>query len=117
MSNQFSSAKHTIAECDICGFRYKLLELKPLIVKTKVTNTLACPECWSPDHPQLQVGMYPVVDPQAVKNPRPDLSRYSTSGSRNINWGWNPVGGGDGILTPNPLIATGSVGTVTVESD
>lgn len=26
------------------------------------------------DHPQLQLGMYPVDDPQAVREPRPDIS-------------------------------------------
>ncbi len=114
MGNQFSSGKHSIAECDVCGFRYKLLELKPLVIKMKVTNILACPTCWVPDQPQLQVGMYPVVDPQAVRNPRPDLS-YDQS--RDIQWGWNPVGGArypDTGQTPNTLVAEGQVGTVTV---
>jgi hypothetical protein len=32
-----------------------------------------------------------------------------------VNWGWNPVGQRYNFdLTPNTLIATGSVGTVTV---
>lgn len=68
----FSSARHSLGVCDVCGFRFKLLELKPLIVKTRVTNILACPQCWVPDQPQLQVGMYRVVDPQAVRDPRVD---------------------------------------------
>ena len=36
--------------------------------------------------------------------------------SRGIQWGWNPVGGGDDFydLTPNNLIGTGQVGSVTV---
>jgi hypothetical protein len=37
-------------------------------------------------------------------------------GSRQIEWGWNPVGGAssfDSVLTPNSLIAIGIVGTVT----
>jgi len=36
MGNRFSSAKNSIAECDRCGFRYKLKELKKLTIKTKV---------------------------------------------------------------------------------
>jgi hypothetical protein len=64
MSNKFASGKNAIAECDICGFRYKLKQLRALTIKTKVTNILACPECWNVDHPQLQLGMYPVEDPQ-----------------------------------------------------
>jgi hypothetical protein len=42
---------------------------------------------------------------------------YPTGGSRDIQWGWSPVGGArnfDNELTPNYLVATTSVGTVTV---
>lgn len=126
MPNRFASGKHTIAECDVCGQRYKLRKLRELIVKTKKTNILACPECWNPDHPQLQLGMYPVEDPQAVRNPRPDATYrqsgaladgYRGGGSRVFQWGWNPVGGAsqfDAGLTPNDLVLTGYLGTVTV---
>jgi hypothetical protein len=75
--------------------------------------------------------MYPVYDPQAVREPRPDISYYQSGlsglqltqndvgtpeeGSRIIQWNWNPVGGArDWGLTPNDLVATGYVGTVTV---
>jgi hypothetical protein len=114
MSNRFSSAKHSIAECDICGFRFKLKVLKKLVIKTKEVAILACPECWSPDHPQLQLGMYPVSDPQAVREPRPDQSYPQ---SRNIQWGFNPVGGAssfDSGLTPNNLTTASQVGSVSV---
>jgi len=40
-----------------------------------------------------------------------------TGGSRDVQWGWNPVGGSsnfDVALTPNYLVATTFVGTVTV---
>jgi hypothetical protein len=126
MGNKFSSGKNSIAECDRCGFRFKLKELKELVIKTKNVNILVCRSCFDPDHPQLMLGMYPVNDPQAVRNPRPDRS-YITSGvlangflgegSRIIQWGWAPVGGGDSIIsgnTPNDLIGRGIVGTVTV---
>ena len=121
MPSQFSSGKHAIAECDRCGFRYKLKQLKQLVIKTKNVNILVCNECWEEDQPQLQLGMYPVNDPQAVRNPRPDTS-YIVSGdqhggSRIIQWGWNPVGGSSGYdagLTPNNLVGQGAVGTVTV---
>jgi len=122
MSNRFASAKNSIAECDRCGFRYKLTQLKKLIIKTKQVNIMVCPECWEPDQPQLQLGMYPVADPQAVRNPRPDTSYYEegnngAGGSRMIQWGWNPVGGSrsfDAELTPNVLAPVAEVGTVTV---
>lgn len=122
MPSQFSSGKNAIAECDRCGWRYKLKQLKKLVIKTKNVNILVCPECWEPDQPQLQLGLYPVNDPQAVRNPRPDTSYYEqgnngAGGSRVIQWGWNPVGGArafDSDLTPNDLIAQGQVGTVTI---
>ena len=133
MATRFASGKNAIAECDVCGFRYKLKQLKQLVIKTKNVNILACPECWNPDQPQLSLGLYPVEDAWAVRNPRPDVS-YRTSGtsglqlspsdvgtpeggSRIIQWAWAPVGGAranDDGLTPNYLAMTLSLGSVTV---
>ena len=126
MGNRYASNKIAIAICDRCGFRFRLRELRTLVIKTKQVNMLVCKECWEPDQPQLQLGMYPVDDPQALRNPRPD-NTYRQSGvladggigggSRDIQWGWNPVGGSsefDAALTPNTLVMTGYVGTVTV---
>jgi hypothetical protein len=90
----------------------------------------------------LSLGLYPVNDPQAVRNPRPDSPGYYQSGlnglqitettgpgidstgvpsggSRIIQWGWQPVGGAsffDAPLTPNYLVATGVVASVTVST-
>jgi hypothetical protein len=118
---KYASAKNSIAECDRCGQRYKLKELRKLTIKTKQVNIKVCHECWEPDHPQLQLGMYPVYDPQAVREPRPDTSYYQSGvnaeGSRVFQWGWNPVGGSranDAGLTPNNLVLSVQVGTVTV---
>lgn len=111
---QFAAGKKALGVCDRCGFQYLLSELKPLTVKTKNINTLVCPTCWEPDHPQLRLGMYIVQDPQALRDPRPDIS-YDTS--RNIQWGWNPVGLNNSLAIsglPNKLVADGEVGTVTV---
>jgi hypothetical protein len=78
--------------------------------------------------------MYPVDDPQALREPRPDNSYYQSGytglqltlntdfgdpsgGSRVIQWGWAPVGGASGNdagLTPNYLTSAGVVGTVTI---
>jgi hypothetical protein len=82
--------------------------------------------------------MYPVNDPQAVREPRPDVSYqvsgqsglqinfsgegpdgfgYAEQGSRIIQWNWNPVGGPrgpDAGLTPNDLAPAVVLGTVTV---
>ena len=118
MASKFASAKYAIAECDRCGFQYKLKELKEIYIRTKKTNILVCFTCWEPDHPQNFQGMYPVDDPQAIRNPRPDTSYNQTTksvGSRVFQWAWNPVGFNDNDgLTPNGLKATGEVVTVTV---
>jgi len=139
MPSRYASGKNSIAECDRCGQQYMLKNLKKEIIKTRLFNIKVCPECWDPDQPQLQLGMYPVDDPQAVREPRPDVSYtqagtsglqilrtnstapngfgFPTQGSRDIQWGWYPVGGAsnfDVALTPNYLVATTNVGTVTI---
>jgi hypothetical protein len=122
MPNRFASGKHAISQCDRCGFRYKLKELKELVIKTKNINILVCSTCWEPDQPQLQLGMYPVDDPQAIRNPRPDTTYFApgndgAGGSRMIQWGWAPIGGSRSIdagLTPNDLVSIGLVGNVTI---
>lgn len=145
MPNRFASGKWAISQCDRCGFRYKLKQLRRLVIKTKNVNILVCPSCWEPDQPQLQLGMYPVDDPQAIRNPRPDTTYWQggltglkeeihgevppdsslaygtpSGGSRVIQWGWNPVGldnplGLSGLV--NVLIGNGQVGTVTVQTE
>ena len=66
-------------------------------------------------------GMYPVDDPQAVRDPRPDLSfgEAGTYSSRDYQYGWNPVGLNNGLAIPgieDDLEAQGQVGTVTVST-
>lgn len=139
MGSKYASGKDSIAECDRCGFRYKLKELRKLTIKTKQVSIKVCPTCWEPDQPQLSLGLYPVNDPQAVREPRKDLSYwqsgysglqtsdvpgtlvdedgYPSGGSRVIQWGWWPVGGAsanDDGLTPNALAVGCLVGTVTI---
>ena len=122
---KYASGKWAIAECDRCGFRYKLKELRKLVIKTKNVNILVCPTCFEPDQPQLQLGMFPVFDPQALLNPRRDNSYIQSGlnvedepsgGSRIFQWGWNPVGYSNVYDLPvqNNLEAQGSVGSVTV---
>ena len=137
MGNRFASGKNAISICDRCGFQFKLTELRKEIIKTKNYNLLVCPACWDPDQPQLQLGMFPVDDPQALRNPRPDRSYVLSGtsglqivptgtgplgtgtvegGSRIFQWGWNPVGGAsffDTDLTPNNLVLAVELGTVT----
>lgn len=139
MPSKYASGKYAIAQCDRCDQRYMLKELKKEVIKTKLYQIKVCPSCWDPDQPQLSLGLYPVNDPQAVREPRPDVSYqmsgnsglqtvdtdgtgpdqfgYPEAGSRIFQWGWAPVGGAssfDSVLTPNYLIAIGQTGTVTV---
>jgi hypothetical protein len=139
MPSKFSSGKYAISQCDRCNFRYPLKELHIQTLKTKPYKVKVCKTCWDPDHPQLQLGMYPVNDPQAVRDPRPDTSYYASGntglyinpnastnvnnagfpsdGSREFQWAWNPVGGAsyfDRYLTPNSLIPVITIGNVTV---
>jgi hypothetical protein len=81
--------------------------------------------------------MYPVNDPQAVRDPRPDIGYYTSGlnglqltettspnpnstgvplgGSRVIQWGWNAVGLNDPFnLEVNKLVGATAVGTVTI---
>jgi hypothetical protein len=83
--------------------------------------------------------MYPVDDPQGVRDPRPDITYLlggntglqitevvgtgpdengtPSGGSRVIQWGWNPVGGSTfftSVETPNNLVSRVELGTVTV---
>jgi len=126
MGNRFASGKRAIAMCDRCGQQFLLKRLKTEVIKQRKYDLLVCPECWDPDQPQLMLGTFPVDDPQALRNPRKDTTYvvsgtnadgYSAGGSRDIQWGWNPIGGSsffDVALTPNYLVGTTSVGTVTV---
>ena len=123
MATKYASGKNAIASCDRCGFRYKLKQLKQLTIKTKNVNILVCAECYENDHPQLLLGMFPVNDPQALRNPRPETGYYVSGtggdgGSRVTQWGWEPVGLDNPLNLPitNDLVAQSAVGTVTIST-
>jgi hypothetical protein len=113
MGSPFASGKRSWGVCDRCGGQFKLKTLRDQIVKQKRTGLLVCHQCWDIDHPQLMLGTFPVFDPQALRDPRPD--NYTVS--RDIQWNWAPVGGFNTSidpLTPDTMLMTGAVGTVTV---
>ena len=86
MAQKFASAKYTIAECDRCGFRYKLRQLKEIFIRARNPR---------PDNSFE--------------------SSTTNVGSRVFQWGFSPVGFNDNDgLTPNDLKATGQIGSVTV---
>jgi hypothetical protein len=88
--------------CDVCGFTYRLRELKNVIIKGRQTNIKACSECWDLDHPQLKLGEVLVRDPQSLRDPRPDNGQYGASRAQ--------------IQPVLAVVGTMFVGTVTVET-
>jgi hypothetical protein len=88
MGRRFASTKRALGICDVCGFTYKLRELREVIVKGRDANIKACYECWDPDHPQNDLGKYPVDDPQALRDPRPDSAELSEVRSQLIPSGF-----------------------------
>lgn len=79
MSNRYASEKRALGVCDVCGFTYKLRELRTVIRKGRDTNVKACDTCWDPDHPQLHLGDFRVDDPQALRDPRSDAAERDAS--------------------------------------
>ena len=109
----FANGKYAFGFCDRTGFRYKLKNLVPQIKAGRMTGLMVGKDMLDEDQPQNFLGrLGDYADPQAIRNARPDTAQDV---SRNIQWGWSPVGfQGDRALTPDRLSATGSVGTVTV---
>jgi|TARA_R110000744_G_scaffold371811_1_gene483052 hypothetical protein len=103
---KFASGREALAISDRSGFRYPYR-----LMKKEWNGLLVGPDEWDPKQPQL--GPFrKVVDPEALQDARPETGLEE---QRNIQYGFDPVGFmGDESLTPNPLRATGSVGTVTV---
>ncbi len=85
MTYPYASGKWALGICDRCGRQYKLKTLKWQIINLMNTNLLHCDECLDPDQPQLQIGRFPIDDPQAIQNPRPDPDN-----DRGL-FGYNPV--------------------------
>lgn len=121
MTQPFARGKYAFGFCDRCGFRYDLGELKFQIVKGRNINLRVCGECYDEDHPQLWLGTFPINDPQALKDPRPDIAQDQ---SRAL-FGWIPdmliisasPGNQGGIVGNNAVFITGQVGQVTVTTN
>ncbi len=88
MASKFASKQYANGVCDMCGQVFKLKQLLKEVYNQRFTGFLVCPECWDEDQPQLQLGRYPVNDPQALENPRPDINVLISRGL----FGFNPVG-------------------------
>ena len=101
MGNRFASSQKALGVCDVCGFTYKLRELRNVYKKGRDTNIKSCPECWDGDHPQLKLGEFPVNDPQALRDPRPASNQYAASRA---------------LIEPvKPVVGTGFIGQAVVQ--
>ena len=99
MPKRFASEKKAFGFCDRCAQRYPLKKLRTYVVKGRIINQRVCPECWDPDHPQLWIGTFPVSDPQALQNPRPDTNLNESRGL----FAWNPVASQQVTMTVNSV--------------
>lgn len=88
MSNKFAPGRSAKGTCDMCAQVYLLRELKVEIYNQRPTGFLVCSDCLDVDNPQLQLGKFPINDPQALYQPRVDTNVLQ---SREL-WGWSPVG-------------------------
>jgi hypothetical protein len=86
MTQKFAFGKRAFGFCDRCNFRFPLAKLDWQVVNQKPTGIKVCSACNDEDHPQLQLGRFPINDPVALLNPRPDVDP-----GRSL-FGWNPVG-------------------------
>jgi hypothetical protein len=120
MTIPFARGKRAFGFCDRCGFRYDLGELQFQPIKARNTNLKVCPTCLDEDNPQLLLGMFPIQDPQALRDPRPDTAKVASEAL----FGWIQVvgmaaefGNVTGIVGNNAVFMTGEIGTVFIEID
>jgi|TARA_R110002110_G_scaffold11795_10_gene56509 hypothetical protein len=107
---KYAKGKYAFGFCDRTGFRYKLKDLVPQIKAGRMTGLMVGKDMLDKDQPQNFLGrLGDYSDPQAIKDPRPDLSQDI---SRKL-FAFDPVGNGNGGGSGN-IVAHGQVGTVTV---
>tara|TARA_R110000744_G_scaffold83365_1_gene163490 strand:+ start:378 stop:713 length:336 start_codon:yes stop_codon:yes gene_type:complete len=108
--SHIANGKYAFGFCDRTGFRYKIKNLVPQIKAGRMTGLMVGKDMLDEDQPQNFLGrLGTYADPQALKDPRPDMSQDA---SRRL-FAFDPVGNGNADTGGN-LIAHGNVGTVTV---
>ena len=75
----YASGKYALAVCDRCGQQYKYSQLREEVENGRRNGLRVCPPCYDEDHPQLRLGKEIVVDPQALRDPRPDADQVATN--------------------------------------
>ena len=112
--SSYTAGKKAFGFCDRTGFRYPLKDLVPQIENQRPNGLLVGRDVVDEDHPQLQLGRIRILDPQALRDPRPDTAEAE---SRKL-YAWDPVGGGNTALGGRTvgLDITAEVGKVTVST-
>ena len=87
----YAVGKRAWGLCDRCSFRYPLHDLR-YEMENDVRNGLrVCDECFDPEQPQEDLNKLIITDPQALRDPRPDVNREASLRL----FAWNPVGNQD----------------------
>lgn len=99
----FARGSRALGICDRTGFQYKLSDLVYETKNGKRTGMRVGKDVADGDHPQNFLGRLRIVDPRALRDPRPERDLGAVRGL----FGWRPVGHPEVFLE-------GAVGTVTV---
>tara|TARA_R110000824_G_scaffold55210_2_gene152202 strand:- start:2895 stop:3239 length:345 start_codon:yes stop_codon:yes gene_type:complete len=112
--SSYAAGKKAFGFCDRTGFRYLLKDLVPQIENGRPNGLLVGRDVVDEDQPQLQLGRLKTLDPQALRNPRPDTGQAE---SRKL-YAFDPVGGGNSALGGRTvgLDITAVAGKVTVST-
>lgn len=95
----YASGKYARSICDRCGFAFDYTELQEQVENQRLTGLFVCHQCMDIDHEQHRLNTLHVVDPQALRDARPQ------SNSERAFFGWPVMTG---------LLALGRVGQVRV---
>ena len=113
--SSYASGKNAFGFCDRTGFRYPLKDLVPQIENGKPNGLLVGRDVVDQDQPQLQLGRVRTLDPQALRDPRPDTGQAE---SRRM-YAFDPIGGGNTALGSRTvgLDMTAELGEITVSTN
>ena len=113
--SSYAVGKKAFGFCDRTGFRYPLKDLVPQIENGKPNGLLVGRDVVDQDQPQLQLGRVRTLDPQALRDPRPDTGQAE---SRRM-YAFDPIGGGNTALGGRTvgLDMTAELGEITVSTN
>ena len=106
MMGRYASGRYAYGYSDRSGFRYRLSEMR-----TEWNGSKVGPDEYESKHPQLEPSTN-VIDPQALRNPRPNLDTETTAFTVYTNVGGGIIGG---LITKTTALSA-SVGTVAITS-